>query len=95
MLIHLNTYQIVILSVLLLLNIFTCTLFYIDKRKAKTNGRRIPEKTLLFFTFALGGIGAWVGMKQFRHKTKHLSFKIAAPIAGMITLSVIYWVFNL
>ncbi|MGX8685028.1 MAG: DUF1294 domain-containing protein [Lachnospiraceae bacterium] len=50
-----------------------------DKRRARKGLRRIPEKTL-FLIAALGGsIGSIAGMFAFRHKTKHLSFRIGLP----------------
>ena len=44
----------------------------IDKLKAKMDAWRIPEKTLLLMAFLGGGVGVWLGMEVFRHKTKHL-----------------------
>ena len=51
-----------------------------DKRKSKKEGkRRIPEKNF-FFTALLGGsIGAILGMRTFRHKTRHWYFVWGMP----------------
>ena len=51
----------------------------IDKRKAKKNAWRIPEKTLLGLAVIGGGVGVWLGMEVFRHKTKHWYFKFGVP----------------
>lgn len=58
----------------------------LDKAKAKRGAWRIPEKTL--FTVALlgGGIGVWLGMNTFRHKTKHWYFKYGIPAIVFIEL---------
>ena len=58
-------------------------LYGLDKLKAKRNKWRVPERTLLLFTWLMGGVGAFAGMRVFRHKTKHLSFQISAA-AGMV-----------
>ncbi|RKN79191.1 DUF1294 domain-containing protein [Paenibacillus ginsengarvi] len=53
--------------------------FGYDKLMAKKRERRVPEKRL-FGIAALGGAaGAWIGMRAFRHKTKHASFTIGIP----------------
>ena len=61
------------------MTIVTFVLYGVDKRKAKKGQWRIPEKTLLLFAACFGGLGAFLGMKIFRHKTKHTSFKILVP----------------
>nr|WP_269438035.1 DUF1294 domain-containing protein [Phosphitispora fastidiosa] len=51
-----------------------------DKFRAKSGGRRIPEINF-FITSVLGGAaGVFLGMRIFRHKTKHYSFVIGIPI---------------
>ncbi len=69
------------LSAALILNLITWILFGLDKRRARRGGRRIPEATLFTLTFLGGAMGALCGMTRFRHKTKHLSFWIAVPLA--------------
>jgi uncharacterized membrane protein YsdA (DUF1294 family) len=54
-----------------------------DKHLARSGGRRIPEKTLLGLALLGGGVGAWLGMKQFRHKTKHVLFAYGLPVIAI------------
>lgn len=61
-------------------------LYAVDKYRAKTGGWRIPEKTLLGAALLGGGVGALLGMRLVRHKTKHTSFKVIVPIGAVITL---------
>ncbi|HBY72843.1 MAG TPA: DUF1294 domain-containing protein, partial [Lachnospiraceae bacterium] len=44
----------------------------------------IPERTLLLIAFLGGGIGSFLGMRIFRHKTKHRKFVILLPIAAVL-----------
>ena len=67
-----------------LMTIVTFALYGADKSKAKKGKWRIPEKTLLLFAACFGGLGAFLGMKIFRHKTKHTSFKILVPVFMII-----------
>ena len=74
---------------LLAVNLLLFALMGIDKWKAKRGAWRVPEKTL-FLTAALGGsIGGILGMKVFRHKTRHNSFKYGFPAILLAQLAVI------
>ncbi|MCC5894760.1 MAG: DUF1294 domain-containing protein [Alkalibacterium sp.] len=77
--------QLLILSVIVLLNLRSLYLFYSDKQRAIKKNYRISERTLLLSAALLGGLGAWAGMTLFRHKTKRTVFKICVPISGMLT----------
>lgn len=69
---------------LLLVNLFTFFLFAEDKKRAKKDMWRIPERTLVLFVLFGGSIGALAGMYVFRHKTKKWKFRIGIPlILGM------------
>ena len=68
----------------IIMNLVTFILYGADKAKAKKGKWRIPEKTLLLFAACFGGLGAFLGMKIFRHKTKHTSFKILVPVFMII-----------
>ncbi|MBR5301654.1 MAG: DUF1294 domain-containing protein [Clostridia bacterium] len=72
----------------LVINLITFILYGVDKHKAKRGAWRIPEKTLLTGTWLLGGVGAWLAMRAFRHKTKHLAFQISAPAGAALSLAV-------
>ena len=65
---------------LLIINLVALYLYWNDKRRAKKGRWRIPENTLLLIAFIGGSIGALLGMKVFRHKTKHWKFKILVPL---------------
>lgn len=59
-------------------NALSFTLYGLDKVKAKREQWRISEKTLLIVSF-FGPVGAWLGMQQFRHKTRKPLFRFAVP----------------
>ena len=64
---------------LLAINLVLFAMMGIDKYKARNRLWRITEKTL-FVTAILGGsIGGILGMKLFRHKTLHNSFRFGFP----------------
>lgn len=65
------------------LSLVAFILYGIDKRKAKKNAWRIPERTLLLVGFLGGSVGALIAMELFRHKTKHWYFW-AVNILGLL-----------
>ena len=72
----------------LIINATGFLLMRIDKWKAKKNRWRIPEKTLLGVALIGGSIGAYAGMKLFRHKTLHPQFYIGIPVIMAVQLIV-------
>ena len=60
-----------------------------DKRRAKKNKWRIPESVLMAMAFFMGAAGALFGMRYYRHKTKHLKFKIGVPLCLVFNIAII------
>ncbi|WP_306293706.1 DUF1294 domain-containing protein [Marinilactibacillus piezotolerans] len=85
--------QLITLAFITMMNGYTFCLFYIDKRRAVRRQYRISEKHLLVASYLLGGVGSWVSMQVFRHKTQKPLFKFSVPLAAMITISVVVFVF--
>lgn len=73
-------------AVWFLMNLAAFILYGVDKRRAKQGAWRIPERTLLLCTWLLGGVGAWLAMRVFRHKTKHIAFQVSAPAGAVLSL---------
>ena len=85
---------IVLACYLLLVNLLAFILYGIDKRKAKKKAFRIPERTLLWMARLGGGIGSWIGIMLFHHKTKHTRFKVIVPLWTVIWLVVLIVLFD-
>ncbi|WP_246272821.1 DUF1294 domain-containing protein [Oricola thermophila] len=56
------------------INLASFAAFGLDKRRARTGGRRIAESTLLLMALAGGTPGAFAGRRAFRHKTRKQPF---------------------
>ena len=74
---------IIILAWIALASFVSFISYGLDKKKAKSNAWRISEKFLLLSALFGGAIGALLGMKTFRHKTKHWYFW-AVNVLGVI-----------
>ena len=72
--------QIIIISYLVIIKLIAIILYGIDKKKAIRNEHRIRESVLLWIARLGGAIGSWLGIKVFRHKTKHTKFRIVVPL---------------
>lgn len=67
----------------------TFFVYGIDKWQARQGKWRISEATLLLFAVIGGSIGAWLGMRVWRHKTMHKKFKYGIPAILMIHIIII------
>ena len=81
----------ILFAALLLVNIVAFVVYGIDKRKAQKGRWRIAESTLLLLAFFGGAIGALLGMRAFRHKTKHRKFKILVPLFLVLHIALAGW----
>ena len=64
---------------LLIINAIGFFLMLSDKRRARKNLWRIPERTLLTVAALGGSLGCLAGMYAFRHNTRHPKFTIGIP----------------
>ena len=58
-----------------------------DKGRARRGARRVPEKTLFLAALLGGSVGAVLGMKLFRHKTRHWYFRFGLPAILFLQLA--------
>lgn len=73
------------------INIVAFAMYGIDKWKAKKSKWRIPEANLLAVAALGGALGAWLGMKTFRHKTQHKKFTICVPLFLIAWIIFLCW----
>ena len=69
-----------------LVNLIAFIMYGVDKKKAIKHKWRIPEHDLILVAVLGGSIGALLGMKAFRHKTKHPKFFIGVPAILIVQL---------
>ena len=83
----------IVVGLNILFSIVTISLYFVDKRKAIHNKWRIKEKTLLFFTYFFGAVGALIGIFILRHKNKHWYFVLSAIISLVIQMLLLYFIY--
>ena len=69
------------------MNLLGFILMGADKRKAKLDKWRIPEKTFFIVSILGGSLGTWAGMYAFRHKTRHWYFVVFMPLIFLLHLA--------
>ena len=82
----------IIIIYLAVINVATFFTFGIDKLKAKHAKWRIREAALLTLAVLGGSIGAWLGMKVWRHKTMHKKFKYGIPLILLVQIALISYI---
>lgn len=79
------------------LNLLAFLAFALDKRRAIRREWRIPEATLLTLALAGGSLGAKLGQRAFRHKTRKEPFRsllnliLLVQAVALMALAVIGW----
>lgn len=68
-----------LLVYLAVVNAVSFVVYGVDKRRARKGGRRVSERDLFLLALIGGSVGALVGMRSFRHKTRHWYFVWGIP----------------
>ena len=73
------------------INLAAFLTFGADKRRARRNAWRVPEQTLFLLAVLGGSLGAILGMRAFRHKTRHWYFRYGLPAILLAQLALAWW----
>lgn len=84
-----------ILGAYIIMNLIGLIVMKIDKDRAKRHQYRISEKTLWLIAVFGGAVGTTAGMQLFRHKTRHLNFKIGFPLLAVVEVILLGYFFTL
>lgn len=82
----------ILIAYLVLINVVAFVAFGVDKWKAQRGAWRIPELTLLLLAALGGSVGAWLGMRVWRHKTQHLKFLLGIPAIFVLQILLAWWI---
>jgi len=82
-----------IIIYIIAINIIGFILMGVDKRRARKRVWRVPEKNLWIIALLGGSFGSLLGMRYFRHKTKHKMFTIGMPLLIIVHTVLIFWVY--
>ena len=78
----------------MIINIIGLIIMGLDKMKAKSCAWRIPEDNLLLIALLGGSVGIFLGIKIFRHKTRHIKFSVGVPSIILLQIVVILWLLH-
>ncbi len=88
-----GTFGYILFCYLMIVNLLGFSSMGIDKKRAKAREWRIKESTLFLIAFIGGSLGSLLGMKVFRHKTKHRSFQILIPFFFLLHIIILTFIF--
>lgn len=74
-------------------NLVAIIMYGLDKKRAQKGKWRISEAALLGIAVIGGSAGAWIGMKAFHHKTKHVKFSLGVPLILIIQALILMYFF--
>lgn len=76
---------------LVAVNLAAFVLMGADKRRAKRGAWRISERALFLPALLGGALGGTLGMRVFRHKTKHWYFRWGLPLLLILQAGLLAW----
>ena len=80
-----------LLAYLVFMNVAAFVMYGTDKYKAKKQAWRIPENALLMSAVCGGAYGAYLGMRVFHHKTKHVYFRVINLACVILWTVLLVW----
>lgn len=86
------TYLFYLIIYIIVINLIGFLIMFIDKKKAIKGSFRVSEKGIFTIAILLGGIGVYLGMYKFRHKTKHTLFTVGIPICIILNILSCYYI---
>lgn len=84
----------ILIIYLVIINITSFAIMGIDKKRARNKEWRISEAMLFATALLFGSLGSNIGMKYFRHKTKHWYFVVFMPLILVIQVLILAFVIN-
>jgi len=66
---------------IIVMNVVVFLTYGLDKYFARHRMMRIPSIVLLIIPFFFAGVGAFLGMRIFNHKTRFVEFNMIVPLS--------------
>jgi len=87
----------ILVGILVIINLVAFLLMASDKRASihGNNRKRAPEGKLFFWAIIGGGVGVYLGMLAFRHKTKKWYFQVGILLLVVQQIIITYLIHNL
>lgn len=83
-------YEKLLIIYLVIVNFIGFALMGIDKQKAIRGAYRIPEASLFRAAILGGSVGCILGMRCFRHKTRHPQFQYGMPLILIVQAGIYF-----
>lgn len=82
----------ILIGIFAIINIVSFLVMGNDKRLSRRGGdtERIPEGLIFFMATTFGGVGVYLGMLIFRHKTRKWYFQAGIPLLILQNIATLY-----
>lgn len=77
----------ILVAIAALYNVVVFGVYAFDKAAARNGDWRVRESTLLWLAVLGGGIGAFLGQRLLRHKTRKPPFHVVLPALFVVQMS--------
>ncbi|AXI01306.1 DUF1294 domain-containing protein [Sporosarcina sp. PTS2304] len=77
-----------------ILSIWAFVAMGFDKKQAQKKKQRVPERNLWLLAILGGGVGAYLAMQVFRHKTRKTHFRIGFLLLAMLDMLLLLYTFG-
>lgn len=90
------TLEQILIGLFVAINLVAFSIMAYDKHLSKRGGdtNRISEGMIFFMAAALGGVGVYLGMLSFGHKTRKWYFQIGIPLMTVENIATVYLVWE-
>lgn len=89
-----NWAMIALLLYLAIINLVAYMIMGVDKSRSKSGAWRVSEKHLLLIALAGGAAGMLLGMRVFKHKTRHTGFIMLIPVMLLLQSLLMIWAYR-
>jgi Predicted membrane protein len=77
-----------------LMNFLSFGVMLYDKASARDGAWRVSEGALFFLAICFGGLGIYLGMLTFHHKTRKWYFYFGVPLAIIQNFAFLSWLYQ-
>ncbi len=85
----------IFITIIILINIYSFIIMFLDKRKSILKKERTPEASLFFWAICFASLGIFLAMHLIKHKNRKWYFNLGIPLLIVQQTIIIWQIFSL